>query len=413
MPSVLIVEDSQLVLKILRHIAAKTLHFDVEFATSRQQALKVMKSRQDWLAAIVDLSLPDAPNGELVDDVLEHGIPAIVLTGSLNDQKRDHLTKCGIVDYVLKEGRYSYQYAVNMVNRLYRNQTTKVLVAEDSTVTRRFIGELLSRHLFQVVEADNGKSALDAILADDEIKILLTDYNMPTMDGFELIHELRHRHERTNLFIIGLSSVGDKYLSAKFIKNGANDFLYKPFSHEEFFCRIMQGVDATERLDTMRAIAYTDSLTGLPNRRAFVERGRVMLRQANDQGGPISIAILDIDRFKQINDQFGHEAGDEVLIHFANTMSEALDRFLFARTSGEEFVVLMPGLSEEKALQLLNVLRLQIETESVFTDAGTVEYTFSGGIAQGPAETLEALMKMADELLYRAKEAGRNMLLIS
>ncbi len=413
MPSVLIVEDSQLVLKILRHIAAKSLSFDVEFATSRQQAIELLDSRQDWLAAIVDLSLPDAPNGELVDDVLERGVPTIVLTGSINEERRDSLTKRGIVDYVLKEGRYSYQYAVNLVNRLYRNQSIKVMVAEDSKVTRRFIAELLSRHLFQVVEAENGEQALVGILADDQIKILLTDYNMPERDGFDLIHELRYKNERMDLFIVGLSSAGDKYLSAKFIKNGANDFLYKPFSHEEFFCRIMQGVESMERLETLRAMAYTDTLTNLPNRRAFVEQGREFLRQANEQGIPLSLAVLDIDRFKEVNDTYGHDAGDEVLLHFASTMQEGLDRFLFARTGGEEFVVLMPGLTEDRAFQLLNVLRTQIETESVSTSAGFLEFTFSGGISQGPAETLEALMKQADELLFRAKEAGRNMLLTS
>ena len=411
MPSVLIVEDSKVVLKILRHVAAKTLDFHVEFATSRQEALEILERRNDWLAAIVDLSLPDAPDGELVRDVLDAGIPTIVLTGSMDDKKRDGLAKSGIVDYVLKEGRYSYQYAVNLVNRLYRNRSIKVLVAEDSKVTRYYISELLSRHLFQVVEAENGKAALDAVVADDQIKILLTDFNMPEMDGFELIRELRYRHERMDLFIVGLSSAEDKYLSARFIKNGANDFLFKPFSHEEFFCRLTQGVDAMERLEAMRNYAYTDTLTGLPNRRAFIERGRNMLSQANAEGSPISLAVLDIDNFKRINDLYGHDAGDEVLQHFAEVMTEGLHRFLFARTGGEEFVAVMPGLNDEQACQVLNVLRTQIETEAVVTANKFVEYTFSGGVTQGPAATLEELFKQADELLYRAKEAGRNMVL--
>lgn len=411
MPSVLIVEDSKVVLKILRHVVAKTLDFNIEFATTRKKALELLKSRNDWLAALVDLSLPDAPNGELVADVLALGVPTIVLTGSMDDKKREVLSKSGIVDYVLKEGRYSYQYAVNLVNRLYRNQFIKVLVAEDSKVTRYYITELLARHQFQVVEVDNGKSALEAIVADDQIKILLTDFNMPQMDGFDLIRELRYRYERMDLFIVGLSSAEDKHLSARFIKNGANDFLFKPFSHEEFFCRLVQGVEAMERMEMMRKFAYTDTLTGLPNRRAFIEQGRSLLSKANKEGTPISLAVVDIDNFKRINDMYGHDAGDEVLQHFSEIMGDGLKRFLFARTGGEEFVAVMPGLNDEQACQLINVLRTQVETEAVVTANKFIEYTFSGGVAQGPADTLDELFKQADELLYRAKEAGRNMIL--
>ncbi|MDX1343738.1 MAG: diguanylate cyclase [Reinekea sp.] len=412
MPSVLIVEDSSVVQKILKHIAGRSLAFNLVYASSRKEAMAKLAERNDWLAAIIDLNLPDAPHGELVDDVLGMGIPTIVLTGSVDDDKRDALTRRGIVDYVLKEGRYSYQYAVNLVNRLNRNKHIKVLVAEDSTVTRNFIVELLSRHLFQVVQVDDGRKALEALRKDDSIKLLLTDYNMPSMDGFELIHELRHKEDKVDLVIIGLSSAGDKYLSAKFIKNGANDFLYKPFSHEEFFCRIMQAVESMERLETMREMAYTDALTGIGNRRFFIEKARRYLDQAMDHGTPMSLAMVDIDHFKLINDDYGHDVGDEVLQHFATALSDRFGRFLFARTGGEEFCIVMPGLKQEKAFQLLDALRAQIAQDFADTAAGDVGYTFSGGLVQAPADNVESLMKRADILLYRAKDAGRNMVLV-
>lgn len=412
MPAVLIVEDSQVVLKILRHIADRTLDFDLVFATSRAAAREELAKRTDWLAAIVDLNLPDAPSGEMVDDTLAQGIPSIVLTGSVNDEKREALTRRGIVDYVLKEGRFSYQYAVNLVNRLYRNRDIKILVAEDSAVTRKFIVELLSRHLFQVVEATDGQQALDLLLKNEDIKILLTDYNMPNMDGFTLIHELRHRHEKMDLVVIGLSSADDKYLSAKFIKNGANDFLYKPFSHEEFFCRIMQDVESMERLERMREMAYTDALTGIGNRRFFIEKTRTLLKTYQARKAPLSIGILDIDFFKHINDDYGHDVGDEVLVYFAEALSKSFHRFVFGRTGGEEFCVAFPGLTADKAAQLMNVLRTQIEQEFVETNVGDVGFTFSCGIAEQPQDSLEALLKEADQLLYRAKDSGRNQVVI-
>ncbi len=408
MPSVLIAEDSIVVQKILRHLASRELPFDIVCAQDRAQALETLKTRDDWFAAIVDLNLPDAPDGELIDDVLAKDIPTIVLTGSVDGAKRDSLTRRGIVDYVLKEGRYSYRYAINLVNRLHANKAIKVLVAEDSTTARRYIVELLRRHNFQAIEAENGEQALELILADDDIKILLTDYNMPLRDGFELIHELRHRHDKTDIAIIGLSSANDKYLSAKFIKNGANDFLYKPFSHEEFFCRVTQAVESMERLQLITAMAYSDPLTGVGNRRFFVEKARSQIGQAQASDTPLSLAIVDIDHFKQVNDSYGHDVGDEVLLFFAKTLAEEFQEFIVARTGGEEFCILFPDLNSNDATVLMDRVRLKIAQSEVQTEAGVLSVTFSGGVAQLPADNVESLLKMADQLLYQAKDAGRN-----
>lgn len=408
MLSVLIVEDSRMVMKVLKHVARKSLSFDVVFAGSAQEAKAALAEDRQWLAAIVDLNLPDAPNGEMVQVTLEAGIPTIVLTGSVDDQKRESLLRHGIVDYVLKEGAYSYQYAVNLVNRLYKNRRIKVMVAEDSVVTRRYIVELLRRHQFQVYEAENGQQALDSILREGDIELLLTDYNMPELNGFELIHALRYQHDHMDLVIIGLSSADDKHLSAKFIKNGANDFLYKPFSHEEFFCRIMHDVESMERMKALHAMAYTDALTDIGNRRYFIEKARAQLRLAEHKQMPLSLATLDIDYFKQINDQYGHEVGDEILIAFTQSLQSAFGRFLLARTGGAEFCVLFSGLPAERSAQLVDALREQIDQEYVLTLEGEISYTFSAGVSQLPAIELEGLMKTADRLLYQAKENGRN-----
>ncbi|MBR9830068.1 MAG: diguanylate cyclase [Oceanospirillales bacterium] len=415
MSAVLIVEDSQVVIKVLRYIARKTLTtFDVVFAMSAEEARLALAKRDDWFASIVDLNLPDAPDGEMVDYMLEQQIPTIVLTGGMGDERRDALLRQGIVDYVQKEGLYSYQYAVNLVNRLHRNRDIKVLVAEDSAVTRWFVSDLLRRHQFQIAEAENGKKALDAVLADDSIDILLTDYNMPVMDGFQLIHALRNKHEKVDLVIIGLSSADDKYLSGKFIKNGADDFLYKPFSHEEFFCRIMHAVESMERTRELHRLAYTDPLTDLHNRRYFMEQARKQVAMTDSTESVLSLAILDIDHFKRINDNHGHDAGDLVLIAFARSLRQAFSRFVVARMGGEEFCILFSGLPVDRAARLLDAAREQTEASGVDTPAGSLSFTFSAGIAEmSSGGSVDELLKQADTLLYAAKEQGRNQVMKS
>lgn len=413
MQSVLIVEDSPMVLKILKHLATKNLNYNLVFATSRLEAVKQLVEHSDWLAAIVDLNLPDAANGELVDDCLSQGIPTIVLTGSVDKEKRDQLTKKGIVDYVLKEGQFSYMYAVNLVNRLAQNRQVKVLVAEDSKVTRRYMIELLRRHLFQVVEAEDGAQALQIILNDSDIKLLITDNNMPNLDGFDLVHQLRHKHGKEDLGVIGLSSAEDKYLSAKFIKNGANDFLYKPFSHEEFFCRVMQSVESMERLEAMTKLAYSDVLTGIGNRRYLVEHARSALDECNSQSTPVSLALINIDHFRHVNEDYGDDVGDEVLLHLAQELERSFGRFIVGRLGGEEFCVVFPGLTSEKAEKIVDVFRSQIEEGYAQTQAGSVSFTISAGIVQASELGLEGLMKSAGQALFRAKEAGRNIVMVA
>lgn len=413
MQSVLIVEDSPMVLKILKHLATKNLNYNLVFATSRLEAVKQLVEHSDWLAAIVDLNLPDAANGELVDDCLSQGIPTIVLTGSVDKEKRDQLTKKGIVDYVLKEGQFSYMYAVNLVNRLAQNRQVKVLVAEDSKVTRRYMIELLRRHLFQVVDAEDGAQALQIILNDSDIKLLITDNNMPNLDGFDLVHQLRHKHGKEDLGVIGLSSAEDKYLSAKFIKNGANDFLYKPFSHEEFFCRVMQSVESMERLEAMTKLAYSDVLTGIGNRRYLVEHARSALDECNSQSTPVSLALINIDHFRHVNEDYGDDVGDEVLLHLAQELERSFGRFIVGRLGGEEFCVVFPGLTSEKAEKIVDVFRSQIEEGYAQTQAGSVSFTISAGIVQASELGLEGLMKSAGQALFRAKEAGRNIVMVA
>ena len=188
MQKILVVEDSPIVTKIIRHVMQQSQQFEVFYADSLAATKQLVEQhRGGFFAGLVDLNLPDAPDGEVVDFTLAEKIPTIVLTGSYDDARREALLDKGIVDYVLKEGRYSYDYAVNLITRLQKNCDIKVLVVEDSDTSRNFIRTLLERQLFQVLEASNGIEAIKVLIDNSDIKLLITDYNMPQMDGFELV----------------------------------------------------------------------------------------------------------------------------------------------------------------------------------------------------------------------------------
>lgn len=410
MAKILVVEDSPIVTKIIRHVAQQSLDFEVFYADSFAAARQLVEQHRDgFFAALVDLNLPDAPDGEVVDYTLAEKIPTIVLTGSYDDEKREALLDKGIVDYVLKEGRYSYDYAVNLIKRLRKNTAIKVLVVEDSDTSRKFICSLLQRQLFQVLQASNGIEAIKVLIDNPDIKLLITDYNMPKMDGFELVKNIRDKYDKSDLIIIGLSAEGQGALSAKFIKHGANDFLQKPFYHEEFNCRVMHNVESLELIERISYAANCDHLTGAYNRRYFFKVGNELFNQAKKNASPLAAVVLDIDHFKRVNDTYGHDAGDAVLKVVADILKESLSRFLIARTGGEEFFALLPGLDNEKAISLVSKIRQIVSSTSVAVGDEDVFVTFSAGVTNQNFDNIDEMINKADEFLYRAKEAGRNL----
>ncbi|TRX74075.1 diguanylate cyclase [Pseudomonas mangiferae] len=405
MRNILVVEDSPLVLKILEHLFRQEPGLQPVFCASLGEAEVLLDTSADLLfAAIVDLNLPDGPNGEIVDLVLRHKLPCIVLSGSYNEQRRDELLLKGVVDYVLKESQHSYEFAFRLIHRLESNCNVKILVAEDSDATRHFIHRVLTPHLYQVIEASDGREALRILQEQPDIDLFLVDHSMPGLSGFELVKLLRQKYKRNELIILGLSADNKGSLSAMFIKHGADDFLRKPFCPEELNCRVMSSL---ERRDLMRALkqsAQFDSLTNLYNRRAFYEQGLQLFQQAQRGGQPLSVAMLDLDLFKSINDEFGHASGDAALVGFSRALRATFPDALVGRLGGEEFAL----VSKQDATILHTTLdQLRQTCAKLKYAVGAPPLSFSAGVYHGAPEDLESLLHQADTRLYKAKRSGR------
>lgn len=405
MRNILVVEDSPLVLKILEHLFRQEPDLQPVFCASCAEAEVLLEtSAALFFAAIVDLNLPDAPDGEIVDLVLRYELPCVVLSGSYKEQRRDELLLKGVVDYVLKESQHSYEYVFRLLHRLVRNCGVKILVAEDSEATRNFVRRVLTPHLYQIIEARDGDEALHILQEQPDIDLLLVDHGMPGISGFDLVKMLRQKLHRTELIILGLSADQKGSLSAMFIKHGADDFLRKPFCTEELNCRVMSTLERRDLMRALKQAALFDSLTNLYNRRAFYEQGLQLFQQAQRAGQELSVAMLDLDFFKLINDKFGHASGDTALVMFSRVLAHALPDALLGRLGGEEFAVV--SKSDAATLKAtLDQLRRNCARLKYAPDAPPL--SFSAGIYQGPPEDLESLLHEADQRLYQAKHEGR------
>ncbi len=403
--TILVIEDSPLVLKVLEHLFRQEADLQPLFCASLAEAELVLESSAGQLfAALVDLHLPDAPNGESVDLVMQYHLPCIVLTATYDEEHRDALLLKGVVDYVLKESQHSYEFVFRLLNRLRRNCSIKILIADDSETTRHFMRKVLTPHLYQLIEAEDGEEALRILQEQPDIDLLVVDHNMPRLGGFDLIKLLRQKLKRAELSILGLSADTKGSLSAQFIKHGADDFLRKPFCPEELNCRVMSILERHELLQALKKSALFDSLTDLLNRRAFYEQSQPLLRAAQRNARHVSVAMFDLDLFKRINDQFGHASGDAALVGFARLLREYLPQALLGRLGGEEFAL----LSLQDAPTLLGTLeRLRQACAMLHYAPGAPPLSFSAGLYHGPAGELEQHLQQAEQLLSQAKQQGR------
>jgi PleD family two-component response regulator len=242
MKKVLIVEDSRVQARIMsEHIRSVTPFETVIAGSLAEMTVAMDREGDDIFIAVLDLNLPDDPDGQIAAIASAKGVPSVVMTSSFDEDVRAQLIAQNVVDYFFKSVA-ELANLENLVERLYKNLQVKVLVADDSRVARAHIIKLLTNQNYQVIEAVDGQDALEKLEANPDVRILITDYNMPKMDGYDLITEVRKTHRRDKLAIIGVSGQGGHYV-AKFLKHGANDFLTKPFEVEEFYCRVNQQAD--------------------------------------------------------------------------------------------------------------------------------------------------------------------------
>lgn len=409
MEQILIVEDSTTMAQVASNMVKTELGHGTVVTGSLAATKQLLEGgAAPFLAALVDLTLPDSSDGEIVDYVISKGIPTIVITASFDEQRREAILKREIVDYVIKENRNAYSYVIRLLGRLDRNRQIKALVVDDSSTARNMIRALLLQHNFQVLLAEDGEAGLNMLRQHPDTKLVLSDYNMPGMDGFELTSKIRQAYPRDGIAIIGLSAQGSGEMSAKFLKNGANDFLTKPFSQEEFYCRVMQNVETIENIQAIRDAANRDYLTGLYNRRYFFEVGSGQFNEAKAEGGHLAVAMMDVDFFKKVNDNYGHDGGDVVLKHMARMIEETFADHLPARFGGEEFAVMFQGMDADEVEDLLDAFRVQVENSVVPFGDEEIRFTLSIGYTTTLGNSVDDALALADEGLYAAKEGGRN-----
>ena len=252
MAKLLIIEDSQMLCEIFDDLLKKYTDFDFEIVTTYAEAKKrLMAQRYEF--AVADLNLPDAQSGEIIALLNRHNVAPIIFTGIFDEDFRDSFELANIVDFVLKERYENIVYVVEKLKQLASNKKRSVLVVDDSTMFSSYMKQNLQLHSFKVYTAPNGKEALEKLAMHPEIELVVTDYHMPVMDGLELVRAIRKKRTKRDLSVIVLTSDTNSYTTSRFLKDGANDYITKPFSRDEFYARIYQNIETVDLFESMQS----------------------------------------------------------------------------------------------------------------------------------------------------------------
>ncbi len=286
----------------------------------------------------------------------------------------------------------------------------------------------------EVVEADGGESAWD-LYQREQARLIITDWMMPGMNGLDLIGHIRNAQEQAGFtYIILLTALSGKAQVVRGLQAGADDYLTKPYDLDELEARVKIAeriLDLQEKLTTsrrqMEVLAMQDTLTGLLNRRAIHDRALAELNRLKrgTAAAPLSVIMLDVDYFKEINDAFGHEAGDRVLQLIAELLGQQLRSYDgLGRWGGEEFLMLLPGTGLVEAQAVAERIRAAVEQSAPtfqpapYADAqnplsaslgvASIETLDAAEEGAGSEQWLDELVRAADQALYRSKNEGRN-----
>ncbi|MBC8238307.1 MAG: diguanylate cyclase [Helicobacteraceae bacterium] len=415
---VLVIEDSSMLLESIKNSIHAELQMECDIASNEQEAMELLK-RNSYDLVIADIYLPDS-SGNFIGYLVRKKHRIIIITASDNEEKRTKIASLPIVDYLYKtDERTILNYLMNSIRRLQKNEKSTVMICDDSQLSRLQVRQLIVQQNLPYIEVKDGQEAYDYVIKDKlKINLLMTDVNMPKMDGVNLIRHIRHHHTNNELPVLAFSSAGKASMVAQLLKTGANDYISKPINNEEFLTRLNISLDQSrlhaenqQLIQNLKMMSETDFLTKLYNRSYFYRAIKLIQTQSKRHKQAYGVLMLDIDHFKIINDTHGHEAGDMALISLSKTLLEtARESDIICRWGGEEFLILIPNTNADELSGFAQRIRTTIESSPIKHE-NSFNLTVSIGISistDNNVDDVDNVIFNADNKLYKAKNSGRN-----
>ena len=288
----------------------------------------------------------------------------------------------------------------------------RILVADDEPISRQVLTSMLEKLGYEVEAVNDGLAAWQRLQQPDAPRLVILDWIMPGLEGIEVCRRVRawRQDDYAYVYMILLTSRSGMQEVVSAYEAGVDDYMVKPFELQDLRFRLRAGERVLDLQEKLHLLATRDELTGLFNRRLMLDVLRSEVARARRNGEPFCLGMLDLDHFKQINDTYGHLAGDAILREAAARMQESVRCYdTLGRWGGEEFLIVMSAADSEAGKVILERVRSSLAAHLVTVAGVDIEATASlGGTVFKPGDTIDQLIREADEALYRAKREGRN-----
>ena len=389
------------------------------FAETGEQAVDAVQAEQPELICS-SMHLPDITGmalcSKLKSQFIQASCPFILLTADQNPGLTDEAMDAGVTEVIQKSDLDSLGMFMADYRQHHSTQLAgRVLLVEDNKAVSQFMTALLENMGLTAVTTASAESALEH-LQNEAFDLVVADLSLKERSGIWLIRSIRSLHPpQSAIPVLVTTAFNDQARRIEVFKAGANDYLTKPIIEEELVARVTNLVSAKQLLDKverqreqLRQLAMTDQLTSLYSRHFLAETAPREIAEAYRHGSALSLIVMDIDHFKQVNDEHGHSCGDTILKEVALTLqTKCRLEDVIVRFGGEEFVVLLPHCERDRAAEKAEKLRRAIEQ----LQSNGVSVTASFGVTalgMDSQEDFDQLFSRADSALYAAKDAGRN-----
>lgn len=416
-----VIEPSRLYRRLITNILT-SFELEVMAYDCGQEALDFIEKERPE-AVCISMHLSDMTGIDVCQKIRQMGeayksVPILMITSEDNPDTLAKALIAGATDILQKDEANNIEMRLRTLipNRRLKRHSGDVLYLEDSRTAASVTRSLLKSVGLNMDHAETVQEALNFI-ENQSYNLLITDIVLnEALTGLDFIKEVRSRSELDHTPILAITAMDDVTRRVAIFNAGANDYLIKPVLEDEFFARINNLLTSKELFDQLKherkrliELATKDSLTTLYNRHFLLETAHRKFAEAHRHQFYLSLMVLDIDYFKRINDEFGHDGGDHVLKAIAEVLKKQFrEEDIVARIGGEEFVVMLSHSDEKNTFECAEQLRKKIEKLATLGKTTTVSIGVTTLNLNNSKETFDDLFTRADQALYESKNSGRN-----
>lgn len=416
MQRILACDDSEFVRKMIKRELESS--FDVVLFEDGLEAYEHLKEDPNFDFAIIDGEMPNMSGWELIKKIKGelklHDLPVIMLTATDEDFFKNEAFDLGAFDYLKKPFKTGeLQKYIKTFFKSEGFREGKALVVEDSIAQNKTICHQLKEKNIWPISAYSGEEAVKKLVSGADIDVILMDIHLPKASGIDVAKVLKKDERFSTMPIIGITSASGAE-AVEIMKEafgaGIDDFLTKPYNMVEFYARVKANINRSKLMKKLKEESELDFLTRLYNRKTLFRFLEHLVAMANRNNESLSFIILDLDKFKNINDTYGHQTGDEVLKNTANIIKSGIRKAdVVGRFGGEEFCIVMPNTDLKNACVVAEKIRKLVEDNGIEVEGKKIDITVSLGLSElSENDDINTLIKRADTALYKAKETGRN-----